>query len=277
MEIRKDYITALVDGEAIEESILKELKEKIANDKSLEIDYKVQLLIKNLVKEKIEFKQTPARVKRKILRSIGSTTKVTGSSTGIAGIFEKPAFSFATVLVIIFAIILIVLNRPALFDKKDFAVEQSGSSNMFIQAENNFNSIIQGKLTPQFTSSNADEIKNFFSSNGVKYSTSVPELKDWQLLGAVVSEDKGEKFAHHVYTNQSGKIAYIFQVDESYFSKSSIITLSDDLISYLDEGNCYSTYSDNSVKLFTKTGNNIFAIVSNADPDEIKNDFCRLN
>jgi hypothetical protein len=59
-------------------------------------------------------------------------------------------------------------------EKKDFAVEQLGSKNMFVQAKSNFNAITTGKLLPQLTSQDADEIKNFFNNNGVKYSTLVP-------------------------------------------------------------------------------------------------------
>jgi len=147
---------------------------------------------------------------------------------------------------------------------------------MFIQAKNNFNSILSGKLAPQLTSANSEEIKNFFSTKGVKYSASVPNLKDWKLLGAVVSEDKGEKFAHHVYVGKNGELAYLFQVDESYISTHAIVTLSDDLVKYLDAGNCYTSEADGSVTLFTKLDNNICAIVSNGNPREIEKSFCSL-
>ena len=161
-------------------------------------------------------------------------------------------------------------------EKKDFAVEQLGSKNMFVQAKNNFNAITTGKLLPQLTSQNADEIKNFFNDNGVKYSTLVPNVADWNLLGAVVSEDQGEKFAHHVYVSKDGKLAYLFQVDESYLYNHEIISLSDDLIKYLDDGNCYSYESEGSVTMFTKLDNNICAVVSNGNPKEIENLFCSL-
>ena len=101
-------------------------------------------------------------------------------------------------------------------EKKDFAVEQLGSKNMFVQAKNNFNSITEGKLVPQLTSKSADEIKNFFINNGVKYSTLVPNLADWNLLGAVVSEDQGEKFAHHVYVSKDGFLIFFCDFIKEY-------------------------------------------------------------
>ncbi|HRN27960.1 MAG: hypothetical protein KBE38_14820 [Ignavibacterium sp.] len=277
MEITKDMITALVDGEITDANVKQELFSKIESDKEFAIDFKMQTLVKNLIKEKVVFQKTPDKVKAKILKSIGSTTKVESvNKSFFSGLFEKPAFSFATAFVVVLAIVLIIINRPVDIENKDFAIEQLGSDNMFVQAQNNFNSILQGKLAPQLASNSADEIKNFFNDSGVKYSTSVPNVLDWNLLGAVVSEDKGEKFAHHVYVDKEGKLAYLFQVDESYLNSHEIISLSDDLIKYLDEGNCYTSVTDSSVTLFTKIENNICAVVSNANPKQVQELFCSI-
>jgi len=277
MEIKLDMIDAYIDGEIKDELIKKEILTRINNDKDFEIEYRVHSFVKSLVKEKIVYQQTPAKVRAKILKSIGSTTKVDSEKKSFfADLFERPSFSFATALVVVLAIALIILNRPGIVEKKEFAVEQLGSKNMFVQAKNNFTAITTGKLVPQLTSKNADEIQSFFNEKGVKYSTLVPNVADWNLLGAVVSEDQGEKFAHHVYVSKEGKLAYLFQVDESYLYEHEIISLSEDLIKYLDGGNCYSYESEGSVTLFTKMDNNICAVVSNGNPKEIENLFCSL-
>lgn len=277
MEMNKDIISAYIDGEVKDALLEKEILSRINTDKDFAIEYRVHSLVKTLVKEKVAFKQTPAKVRAKILKSIGSTTKVQSEKGSFfSDLFEKPSFSFATAFVVILAVALIIINRPGIVEKKDFAIEQLGSKNMFVQAKSNFNAITTGQLLPQLTSQNADEIKNFFTDNGVKYSTLVPTVAEWNLLGAVVSEDQGEKFAHHVYVSEDGKLAYLFQVDESYLYNHEIISLSEDLIKYLDEGNCYSYESEGSVTLFTKLDNNICAVVSNGNPKEIENLFCSL-
>jgi hypothetical protein len=277
MDIKLDMIDAYIDGEIKDELIKKEILTRINNDKDFEIEYRVHSFVKSLVKEKIVYQQTPDKVRAKILKSIGSTTKVDSEKKSFfADLFERPSFSFATALVVVLAIALIILNRPGIVEKKEFAVEQLGSKNMFVQAKNNFTAITTGKLVPQLTSKNADEIQSFFNEKGVKYSTLVPNVADWNLLGAVVSEDQGEKFAHHVYVSKEGKLAYLFQVDESYLYEHEIISLSEDLIKYLDGGNCYSYESEGSVTLFTKMDNNICAVVSNGNPKEIENLFCSL-
>jgi hypothetical protein len=177
---------------------------------------------------------------------------------------------------VILAIILIILNRPGMIEKKDFATEQFGSDNMLVQARNNFNNILTGKLTLQLNSTDAVEIKKFFARSGVQYSAFIPNLADWNLLGAFVLEDKGEKFAHHVYIGKQSELTYFFQIDESYLQNREFIFLTNDFIKYLDEGNCYFSVSNGSVTFFTKLENNICAIVSNGNSNEIKNVFCSL-
>lgn len=276
--MNNDLIAALVDNEIRDESQKKEILNLIGLDKSLAIDFKVQMLVKNLVREKIKFQCTPDFVRERILKSITPKEVIKEKKRFfLTDLFEKPAFTFATAVVVVLAIVLILFNRPGTIESKDFAIEQMGSDNMFVQAKNNFKSIVEGKLSPQLNSANPEEIKNFFASKGVKYSTLVPSFTEWNLLGAVVSEDKGEKFAHHVYAGKKGEIIYLFQIDESYIYSHKIVSLSDDLIKYLDDGNCYTTTSNGMVTLLTKADNNICAIVSNASLSDIENNFCNFN
>jgi len=276
--MNNDLIAALVDNEIRDESQKKEILNLIGLDKSLAIDFKVQMLVKNLVREKIKFQRTPDFVRERILKSITPKEVIKEKKRFfLTDLFEKPAFTFATAVVVVLAIVLILFNRPGTIESKDFAIEQMGSDNMFVQAKNNFKSIVEGKLSPQLNSANPEEIKNFFASKGVKYSTLVPSFTEWNLLGAVVSEDKGEKFAHHVYAGKKGEIIYLFQIDESYIYSHKIVSLSDDLIKYLDDGNCYTTTSNGMVTLLTKADNNICAIVSNASLSDIENNFCNFN
>jgi hypothetical protein len=278
MDIRKDLTAALVDNEILDESLKYQLVSKIETDTDLRYDYIVQNLVKTLIKEKVSYQSVPEKVRKKVLKKIQpKELKSKSSSSLFAGFFSRPALSFATVILVVLATLLILINRPEFTEPKDFALEQLGDDNMFVQAKNNFTSILEGKLAPQLVSSNPSEIKNFFVSSGVKYSTIVPEMPKWDLLGAVVSEDRGEKFAHHVYANPEGEIVYLFQVEESYLQTHEIIKLTDDLLLYLDEGNCYTTLTDDYSTLMSKSGNNIYAVVSNASLDDISQSFCALN
>jgi hypothetical protein len=276
--MNRELITALVDNEIKDPLEREEILTSIKNDKDLEVEYKIQSLVKSLVRERVKIQPTPDYVRERILKSITPKEVKREHRKFFWGeFFGKPAFTFATAVVVLFAIVLIILNRPAPVEYRNFALEQQGSNNMYVQAKNNFQSIVDGKLAPQLTSSNPEEIKNFFSNSGVKYSTLIPTFPQWNLVGAVVSEDNGEKFAHHVYADQSGKLVYLFQVDESYLQSHKIVSLSDDLLSYLDQGNCYTEVSDGKTTLLTKIDKNICAIVSNEDLAVLENTFCNMN
>lgn len=189
-------------------------------------------------------------------------------------IYLKTAFAFATAIVIVFAIALILMNRVGFVEEKDFDMEQTGENNLFIQAQNNFNLIIQGKLDLQIKTSDTKEVLKFFQDKAIKYSTIIPDIPQMILSGAFISEENGERFAHLVYAGKNNELAYLYQVDESYLYDSQIITLTNDFIKYLDEMICYSKVTESHVTLLTKIESNICAIVSNGNSDTIENYFC---
>lgn len=276
--MNKELITAFIDNEITDASLKDEIKHLIDTNEEFRYEYQVQLLVKRISKEKYKRASAPEHLRIKILNQIApEKTKVSAQkeTSFWAGLFSKPAFSFATAIIIVISIILILFNRtpqqPPVISEDKLTPE-----NMFYQAENNFEAIIQGKLTPQLIANNPEQIKKFFESSGVKYSTIIPTFSEWSLLGAVVSEDKGEKFAHHVYVGKKGEIVYVFQVDESYLKSHEIISLDESLLQYLEQGNCYVKSEKNKVLLFKKIDHNICAIVSNAPIQEVQKNFCNI-
>ncbi len=271
------YIAALTDGEIKDPALEQKLREEIKNNPDLQFEFFVQSSIKNLVSQRLKISPAPDEVRQRLKRKIAPSSNAGLLSRLLPDIyFKKPMLAWGSSLVIILAVILILLNRTPVPEYKNFAEEQSGSSNMYVQAKHNFEDILAGKLAPQFTSSSPEKIKQFFADQGVEYKTYIPEIKDWKLVGAVVSTDHGEKFAHHVYSTPDGKLVYLFQVDESEIKKHDFLTLTDDLITYLNSGNCYESAEGSFVTLLTKVKENIFAVVSNGSPDEIENNICQL-
>lgn len=280
--MNKELVTAYLDNELRDESLKDEIKHLIDADPEYKFEYRIQHLVKKIVKEKYKRQQAPEHLKRRILNQIESEISIQSpkepslkGTSFWAGLFSKPAFSFATAIIIVISIILIIFNRNSL-QSPVIAEDQLTPDNMFYQAENNFEAIIQGKLAPQIIADKPEEIKKYFESSGVRYSTLVPTFKEWKLLGAVVSEDKGEKFAHHVYAGEKGEIVYVFQVDESYFKSHDIISLNENLLEYLDQGNCFIKTEDKKVVLFKKVNHNICAVVSNAPLQDVQNNFCNI-
>ncbi len=274
--MNNDLITAYVDNEISDESLLNRIREQLNNDNSLKFDYNVQSFCKRIVSKKVKKIPAPEYLKSKILSEI--TPKEISSkkkNNFLLDIFYHPTFSFATAIVIVIAIVLITINRYNFNSVPEIDITNLKPDNMFFQAINNYSAIIKGQLTPQFISDNSKEICNYFSSNGVNYSTIVPEFKEWKLLGAVISEDKGTKLAHHVYVGNNNQIIYVFQVNESYINH--FIDLDTELVNYLDSGNCYSKIYNGNLVLFSKIEQNICAVVANDDFNYVKNNFCNLN
>ena len=273
----KYQLTALIDGELHDESKSAELKKLIETNPDLKREYEILRFTKTLVQKKCTFHSAPEKLKQRIAKKIRPVENTLPQPLEfLKNIFSQPAFAISGALALILVAVILVISQSSNKEIPDLAAEQYGSENMFIQASSNFNSIVTGKLAPQIVTDDAENIKKFFSANGVEYSTQIPNCENWKILGAVVSEAGGEKFAHHVYANDKGKLVYLFQVDESYLNKSEVIKLSEHMMKYLDEGNCYITSKDDQITLMKKMDNNICAVVSNASKDEIENLFCSL-
>lgn len=277
--MNKELITAFVDNEIKDASLKDEIKHLIDNDEEFRYEYQVQSLVKRIAKEKYKRTTAPDHLRIRILNQIApeqvKARPQKEAASFWAGLFSKPAFSFATAIIIVISVILILFNRTPQ-QPPVISEDKLTPDNMFYQAENNFEAIIQGKLAPQLVANNPEQIKSFFESSGVKYSTLVPTFSEWSLLGAVVSEDKGEKFAHHVYAGKNGEIVYVFQVDESYLKSHEIISLDESLLQYLEQGNCYVKTEKDKVLLFKKIDHNICAVVSNAPIQDVQNNFCNI-
>lgn len=273
----KYQITALIDGEISSQAEEEAIRQQIELNPELKREYEILQFTKSLVKSKCIFHSTPEHLKNKIINQIKSSEPpVQKPFVFLQNIFTRPAYAIVGVTAILILALIFILNRSYQFDPEEIVREQQGENNMFIQASNNFKSIIQGKLSPQIITENADAIKDFFSKSGVNYSTCVPKIQNWKILGGVVSQEGDEKFAHHVYTNEQGNIIYLYQVYESCLSKGEKLKLSKRLIEYLDKGKCFFTQSDNSTILLKKIEGNICAIVSNTSQTELENLFCSL-
>lgn len=273
----KYQLTALIDGQISDPSIENELRRLIDSEPEFRQEYDTLRFTKMLVQKKCTFHSTPDKLRQKIIRQIKPMENETPKFMSLLkDIFSKPSIAISGAMALILIAVILIFNQPSNNEIANLLGEQYGPENMFLQASNNFNSILAGKLAPQILTDNADKVKNFFSANGVKYLTTIPKCENWKILGAVVSEAGGEKFAHHVYANEEGKLVYLFQVDESYLNKNNAIKLSEGMIKYLDEGKCFINTKDSQTTLMKKMQGNICAIVSNAPKTEIENLFCSL-
>jgi len=273
----KYQLTALIDGELTDKAKEIELKNILQVNSDFQREYEILRFTKSLVQRKCKFHIASEKLKQKIIRKIKPVENpLPQPFKFLQDIFSKPAFAITGALALILIAVVLFFNQPSKNEILDLSSEQNGAANMFVQASSNFNNILTGKLTPQIVTEDEVKIKEFFSTHGVKYSTQIPKCKQWKILGAVISDAGGEKLAHHVYSNDKGKLIYLFQVEESCINKNELVKLSEHMMEYLDKGNCYISTKGNCTTLMKKMNNNICAIVSNTSESEIENLFCSL-
>lgn len=189
----------------------------------------------------------------------------------------NPRFAFGTLLI---AGLLGYLAFPSAFSSKkaaDFISSDSSSRNMLVQAQRNFSGILSGSLLPQIFTDDDSSIRNFFKEKGVHFDAVIPRVHDWKLFGARVSEDRGEKFAHHIYKTSDGKIIYFYQADEACVRKNKVLSLSDDAMQTLQQGKYYRYQSADHSMIALKCKNNICVVVSNEKLAYLDQAFASLN
>lgn len=270
-----DLLAALIDGEIEDPKIKSELESFITSDTEAATEFKIQSLIKNLVRRNTGVVSASPKLRRRVQKKLMAEVELPDATVTLKPITQQ-YISYATVAVIVLALILIVFNRPPLSDDYNFAVEQTGADNMFIQAQFNFQALLNDQLKTQFKSDSPEMIKNYFEKSGVKYSTIIPLLDQMSLSGAFVSDEFGDKFAHHTYSTPEGKLVYLYQVNEQTLHSGTKIKLTKGLIKYIDDGGCYVYSQGQTSTLIVKVKDNIFSVVSNLPRIELKETFCNI-
>lgn len=278
-----EEITSLADNEISDSKRIEELNYLINSNESLQFEYTIQKRVKEAVSNKSVKVPAPESLRKSIFSSVFEEAQnedvlylnkpkaIKPSKGNYWDFLFTPQFAVSVIAVIAIIYFLSApFNNPSI---NEILNGQSGRYNMFVQANNNFESIVKGELTLQYASSNPEEVKEFFKENGVQYESHVPLFQYWNLLGGVVSEDKGEKFAHHVYSGGQGELLYLYQVRENYIKDRHILDLSPDLISMLDSGEPVKYIKGEYCTYMWKYDNTIFALVSNENPELLENHF----
>lgn len=267
--IHFDEISSLIDGEITETKKKEEITEKINSDTKLKFEFLTLKLLKKTLRDKVSPAELSVKQKDELLQKIGIRPKRSNQLSKLSFIQSKRFIAYSTFAVVFLAVALLILNGPPLNTVKNTAPEKSQSQNMFIQAVNNFQNIVSGKMSIQMYSNNPKELQEFFKANGVSYSTRITLLENSELVGGFISKYKGIKFAHHIYKDKNGNFLYMFQVDQKYFKEYPKMFITNDLYQYLQNGNQYRLYFGNLLTIMTKVRNNICVLISNFSEEEL--------
>jgi len=268
-DINCNDISSLIDGEINDTKQEKELIEKIKKDKKFKFEFLTHKLLKKTLRDKITTAPLSVDQKDDILNKIRPKQKQNYFLSKLSIIKTKQFVAFSTFAVIFIAFALLIVNGPSINNETNIALEGGRSQNMFVQAVDNFQNIVSGKMPIQMYSNDPNKIQDFFKANGVIYPIKISTVENCDLVGGFVSNYNGVKFAHYVYKDKLGNLLYMFQVDENYFKTNPKLFITNDLYQYLQNGNQYRLYLGNLLTIMTKDSNNICALISNLPEEEL--------
>jgi hypothetical protein len=267
-----EQVTALVDNEIKDQVELKEIRQKIEQNEAYKAEFLVQSHIKSTLRNRLGSVETPPYLKERIISQILQEIPVRKEKVKKekrSWLFS-PRFAFASAAAVIILAIIFFFKSD---DNNSIASQQNGFNNMFVQAKRNFQSIVDGKLQLEAAGSNTDALRQFFKDKGVKFRPMVPKAKQWDLIGAIVSDDNGEKLPHNFYRGKDGKLAYLYQANEECLKKKKVVTLSNDLLKMLDAGKSYKYKDGDRNYLVWKEDGKICVLVSNETMDKLESNF----
>lgn len=259
-----EELTALADCEIKDPERISYLKEIIRNNRDCEIEYKIQTTVKSVVSNRVLRLNAPHKLQSRIIESTtGKARTKTRKNNSYINLFLNKKTAFAAAVFAITSFIFILLNDSG----------KTSPRNMYKQAEANFVSLMNGKLKPQKLCGTPEEVKSFFSESGVNYAAFVPKMVPWKITGAVVSDEAGTKLAHHIYSDDSGHLIYLYQVNRFFLENNRVLELPDEISSACYKGDFIKLEYKNHSTFIFRYDDNIITLVTNDNPQKVEKYF----
>lgn len=236
----EEYLAAMADGEYIDSTVKQELESRLESDPELSAALHIQTAMKTMLHEKQEALhiQAPADLRASIMSGIRAQQQqmprqIKGSSflesfwnalDPIASVLS-PKYAIPALSVIVMAGYVYVsdnsgIDNPSTPSASMLKVVHSGDNNICTKAYSTFHAYANGSLELQKLSSNPEDLSRFFAENGVTYPVHYPKI-DAELIGGVVSQEKGTKFAHFIY-KVGDHIIYAYEVPEGMVDNQTL-------------------------------------------------------
>lgn len=201
-----EYISPFIDGEldgAIESSFRQHLEAcpRCRNEAELE------RITKNLVGHRLPRLYAPDKLVASIHQKLAGDTAVSFSVKGLTTsllqqLTWRTVFAIGAAAVIIFLLTLIPFRTHR-------SHAQPEDSSIINQTYNNFDGILDGKMTGEVSSEDPAVVRTFLSSR-VNFPLTVPSPKNCKLISGGHSHYKCANLVHLLYQNDKGLI-YLYQ------------------------------------------------------------------
>lgn len=236
----EEYLAAMADGEYIDPKVKQELQNRLESDPELSAALHIQTAMKSMLHNKQEALniQAPADLRASIASGIRAQQQQMPRQSKGPSFLESfwnaldpivsvlnPKYAIPAFTVIIMAGYVYVSDNTqtgnaSVPSASMLQVVHTGENNICTQAYSTFHAYADGSLQLQKLSSNQEELSRFFTENGVTYPVHYPKI-DAELIGGVVSQEKGTKFAHFIY-KVGDHIIYAFEVPEGMVDNQTL-------------------------------------------------------
>lgn len=230
----------MADGEYIDPKVKQELESRLESDPELSVALYIQTAMKNILHLRSEALHTeaPAELRLSIVNGIRAQQLQAPKQIKSVSFIESfwnaldpivsvlsPKFAIPTVLAIFMAGYMymseqvqtesVVSPNPSMLK-----VVHAESNNICSQTYTSFRAYKNGDLKPQIITTNQEKLSSFFAENGVKYTVHYPKI-DAELIGGIVSQEKGTTFAHFIY-KVGDHIIYAYEVPEGLVDNQTL-------------------------------------------------------
>jgi len=152
----------------------------------------------------------PADLRRRVLGDLSAARVSTATgSTGVSGMFSLSGWRIPLAFAGALGIALIAFT--ILTKKSPHNHTRPVDGSVVTESFNNFDEVIEGRLTPGIRSEKPDEVKSFLEKR-VHFPIQVPSMKQFHLVGGQFSAAEDETTAHVIY-ELNGEYIYISQTD----------------------------------------------------------------
>lgn len=256
----KKFITSYIDVK-----VQKDLSSEKNKNFKQEID--AQIFIKSFLNEHLKLQQVRDAVYFRIIKKFAPDQKDKIKRKNIG---EKRGFVVAsTIAMFILIAVLIIISKPPSLTPKEIAAEQSGEDNIFIQLKNNYSLFSEGKFTGDMVYGDEEYLSKHLKSSGFENEPVFFSYKTWEIESSSTTEFKGKKLASYFYKNADDKYLYVYQVPLPFVEEEAILKLSENMLDFLNSGQCFSIRKGETIYLLKKSGENIFGFAINQQNREL--------
>ncbi|MBI1806866.1 MAG: hypothetical protein HYR76_07440 [Ignavibacteria bacterium] len=201
-------IPAAIDGE-LDKGVTPRVSEHLTECPKCLAEFELERATKSFVKRRLKSLPTPEHLREKIKTQLSHET--IGERDHTSPVVRSPRIpSWRMMLALGGGVAIILLLLAITPTKSRHSHSQPDDDNVIHQTYNNFDGILDGKISPQIVSDDPIAVNTFLETRA-NFRVNIPRMKEYKLIGGVFSQYKGQNIAHLIYKHNRDCI-YLYQV-----------------------------------------------------------------